>query len=135
MMIGTLCLLCITFSCKKEVKTEELVLSAAKQYYDHLAGGRYQEFLAGIADADSLPPAYREQLLTNAKQFLEQQNKAHKGIKEIQTIKAVIDTPALMLPNRLVPIIRHRRFCCFVSLTASRKKLSFLGLNGMANGE
>ena len=92
MMIGTLCLLCITFSCKKEVKTEELVLSAAKQYYDHLAGGRYQEFLAGIADADSLPPAYREQLLTNAKQFLEQQNKAHKGIKEIQTIKAVIDT-------------------------------------------
>ena len=92
MMIGTLCLLCITFSCKKEVKTEELVLSAAKQYYDHLAGGRYQEFLAGIADADSLPPAYREQLLTNAKQFLEQQNKAHQGIKEIKTIKAVIDT-------------------------------------------
>ena len=71
---------------------EEMASLAAKGYYEHLLNGEYEKFLDGKAGADSLPDAYREQLLAGYKQFLSQQNSLHNGINEIRVINARRDS-------------------------------------------
>ena len=71
---------------------EELASLAAEGYYRHLAAGEYDKFLEGRAGADSLPAGYREQLLTGFKQFMAQQQKAHQGIRSVQTTNARMDS-------------------------------------------
>lgn len=71
---------------------EEMASLAAKGYYEHLLKGEYDKFLDGKAGSDSLPEAYREQLLAGYKQFLSQQNSLHNGINEIRVINARRDT-------------------------------------------
>ena len=71
---------------------EEMASLAAKGYYEHLLKGEYDKFLEGKAGSDSLPEAYREQLLAGYKQFMAQQNSLHNGINEIRVINAKRDT-------------------------------------------
>ena len=71
---------------------EEVASLAAKGYYEHLLKGEYDKFLEGKAGSDSLPEAYRRQLLAGYKQFLSQQNSLHNGINEIRVINARRDT-------------------------------------------
>lgn len=71
---------------------EEVASLAAKGYYEHLLKGEYDKFLEGKAGSDSLPEAYRGQLLAGYKQFLSQQNSLHNGINEIRVINARRDT-------------------------------------------
>lgn len=71
---------------------EEMASLAAKGYYEHLLKGEYDKFLEGKAGSDSLPEAYRRQLLAGYKQFLSQQNSLHNGINEIRVINARRDT-------------------------------------------
>ena len=71
---------------------EEVASLAAKGYYEHLLKGEYDKFLEGKAGSDSLPEAYRRQLLAGYKQFLSQQNSLHNGINEIRVINAMRDT-------------------------------------------
>ena len=71
---------------------------AAKGYYTHLVNGEYEAFLEGKDGADSLPNAYREQLLTCYRQFMVQQNRDHHGILDIRVSNAVTDT-ALQYTN------------------------------------
>ena len=71
---------------------EEMASLAAKGYYEHLLKGEYDKFLEGKAGSDSLPEAYRRQLLAGYKQFLSQQNNLHNGINEIRVINAKRDT-------------------------------------------
>lgn len=71
---------------------EEMASLAAKGYYEHLLKGEYDKFLEGKAGSDSLPEAYREQLIAGYKQFLSQQNNLHNGINEIRVINAKRDT-------------------------------------------
>lgn len=71
---------------------EEMASLAAKGYYEHLLKGEYDKFLDGKAGSDSLPEAYREQLLAGYKQFLSQQNSLHNGINEIRVVNARRDT-------------------------------------------
>ena len=71
---------------------EEMASLAAKGYYEHLLKGEYDKFLEGKAGSDSLPEAYRRQLLAGYKQFLSQQNSQHNGINEIRVINAMRDT-------------------------------------------
>ena len=52
----------------------EVAGRAAKAYYDQLLHGDYNAFVAGRYQPDSIPAAYREQLVANAKMFLGQQN-------------------------------------------------------------
>ena len=73
---------------------EERAALAAKGYYTHLVKGEYEQFLEGKAGGDSLPDAYREQLLTGYKQFMAQQQTAHRGIREVQVSTARKDTLA-----------------------------------------
>ena len=44
------------------------------------------------SSSDSLPEAYREQLLAGYKQFMAQQNSQHNGINDIRVINAMRDT-------------------------------------------
>lgn len=71
---------------------EEITSLAAKGYYEHLINGEYDKFLAGKAGSDSLPEAYREQLLVAYKQFLSQQNRLHNSIDEIRVVNARRDS-------------------------------------------
>jgi hypothetical protein len=71
---------------------EEMASLAAKGYYDHLLRGEYQQFLEGKSGADSLPDAYREQLLVGYKQFMALQQKNHRGIREVRISNAKTDS-------------------------------------------
>lgn len=78
--------------CSEEETPEQLAAKAAKAYYDHLAAGRCEEFVAGMADTDSLPPLYRSQLVDNAMQFVATQKSEHGGINAVRVVNAVSDT-------------------------------------------
>lgn len=71
---------------------EEMASLAARGYYEHLLKGEFDKFLDGKAGSDSLPEAYREQLIAGYKQFLSLQNNLHNGINEIRVINAKRDT-------------------------------------------
>ena len=81
-----LCLACANPS------PEEMASIAAKGYYTHLVNGEYEAFLDGKDGADSLPKAYREQLLTSYRQFMSQQNRDHHGILDIRVSNAKTET-------------------------------------------
>lgn len=81
-------------SCGEEKRDDNAAARAAKEYYDCLVAGRYAEYLDGIADMDSLPPSYREQLLANAKQFMAQQKKEHDGIVDVRAVSVRTDSVA-----------------------------------------
>ena len=65
---------------------------AAQVYYDFLLRGDYQQFLAGRVGSDSLPDGYREQLLVAYKQFVAQQQAAHRGIASASATRSAIDS-------------------------------------------
>ena len=75
------CLLAVIFSallllvvaCGSEPKPDEVAGKAAKLYYDYLVDGKYEMFVDGYYQPDSIPASYREQLVTNAKMFAGQQ--------------------------------------------------------------
>ena len=71
---------------------EEMASLAAKGYYEHLLKGEYEQFLEGKAGSDSLPEAYRAQLIAGYKQFVAQQNSLHNGIHDIRVVNARRDT-------------------------------------------
>lgn len=71
---------------------EEMASLAAKGYYEHLLQGEYEHFLQGKAGADSLPEAYREQLLAGYRQFMAQQKRSHHGILDVRIAGAKTDS-------------------------------------------
>lgn len=76
----------------KEKHQEDLAAKAAKEYYDALIAGNYEQYISGIVDIDSIPPSYREQLLVNAKQMMSVQQTEHQGIKEVKTVTSKSDS-------------------------------------------
>lgn len=90
---GALMMLALTAtSCRQEPDQGALAAVAAKGYYDLLLEGKYGEFVDGTYRPDSIPPGYREQLVTNARMFAEQQSAEHRGIKEVRIVEARADT-------------------------------------------
>lgn len=77
---------------KKEIKPEEMALQMAKVYYDQLLSGDYASFVDGMSFNDTVVPAYREQLITNMKMYVGQQEKEHQGIKQVIPLRAMRDT-------------------------------------------
>lgn len=67
---------------------------AALDYYQKLKAGDYAGYVSGLLGSDSIPEQYREQLLTNAKQFLALQKEEHKGIDSIHIVYAKDDSLA-----------------------------------------
>ena len=89
-LMGCLGLVAI-IGCSSLTREEQAAL-AAEGFYLHLAKGEYEEFLEGRAGADSLPEDYREQLLTGYRQFMAQQERAHRGIRDVRVSSARSDS-------------------------------------------
>ena len=102
-------------------RAQEGAMVAAQVYYRQLADGRCDQFLAAKAGSDSLPQGYREQLVACYKQFVAQQERAHKGIADVTATRAEMDSAAnlmqvfLMLSygdstreEIVVPMVAHR---------------------------
>ncbi len=70
----------------------QLAAQAAKVYYDQLLRGDYESFVDGRYQPTRIPQGYREQLIANAKMFVGQQEKEHKGIKGVAVASAKADT-------------------------------------------
>lgn len=80
-------------SCSKP-KPEEIVAKAAEQYYSYLLDGKYEAFVDGCYQQDTIRGVYRQQLIENAKMFVAQQKTQHKGIKSFEVSNAEVDTAA-----------------------------------------
>ena len=86
-------------ACGSGPSREELASLAAKGYYDHLIHGEYEQFYEGL-DHRTLPDgtalsdddAYRSQMLDNLRQFMAQQEQAHRGVLEVRVSNATTDT-------------------------------------------
>jgi len=80
-------------SCKKETPDPGYFAGiAAKGYYDLLLEGKYNDFVAGYNQPNRIPKGYHEQLLLNARMFMEQQQEEHKGLAGIRVLHAKADT-------------------------------------------
>lgn len=81
------------FSCKEKASDPGYYAGiAAKGYYDLLLEGKYDEFVAGQNMPHRIPEGYRQQLVLNAKMFVEQQKDEHRGMKDFQVLDAKADT-------------------------------------------
>lgn len=81
------------FSCKEKAPDPGYYAGiAAKRYYDLLLEGKYDEFVAGQNMPHRIPEGYRQQLVLNAKMFVEQQKDEHRGMKDFQVLDAKADT-------------------------------------------
>lgn len=79
-------------ACDHKPDEGAVAAQSAKVYYDYLLHHDYKSFVAGSYYPDSIPGIYREQLETNAKMILAQQDSDHKGLKEVIVDKGVADT-------------------------------------------
>lgn len=94
-LVFFLCCALLAVACREEeVKPEDIALQAAKAYYDQLLAGDYDSFVEGTLKGDSVPPAYRSQLVMNMQMFMERQKAEHKGIVAVKALRAVADTAA-----------------------------------------
>lgn len=85
--------ICLACSTKPSGPTAaQLAGQAAKVYYEQLLNGDYDSFVNGRYQLDSMPQSYHEQLIANAKMFMSQQDKEHKGIKKVAVSDAKADT-------------------------------------------
>ena len=82
------------FSCSGKHEETDIVGAAAKQYYDYLLVGNYEAFVDGQYHRDSISPNYREQLIANAKMFIAQQRREHRGLYEVQVVKTSVNEKA-----------------------------------------
>lgn len=69
-----------------------LAAQAAKVYYDQLLKGDFGSFVDGRYQPTQMPESLRQQLIANAKMFVAQQEKDHKGIKTVSVTDARADT-------------------------------------------
>ena len=88
-------LLFFLFSCSSEESQDHTDRAAetAKAYYEQLIHGDIVPFVDGMAMHVDVVPTYREQLETNMKMFLGQQEKEHKGIKSVKKVKGTLTCP------------------------------------------
>ncbi len=85
--------LLLVTSCGK-AKPEEIAAKAAEQYYSYLLDGKYEAFVDGCFQQDTIRDVYRQQLIENAKMFVAQQKAEHNGIKSFEVAGAEVDTAA-----------------------------------------
>lgn len=91
-------LLCLatafTVSCSSDKNSSEKVANAAKQYYDRLLEGKYDAFVDGSMGNKDIPDDYRQQLIVNARQFLEEMKEKRNGLTSVRAAGASIDEAA-----------------------------------------
>ena len=87
-----LCLLVVLVACAKELTPTEQAQQAAREYYDHLFAGHYDQWVSGRVGMDSIPDDYRQQLEASAAQFMQQQQEVHGGLKAFEVMRAQPDS-------------------------------------------
>lgn len=70
----------------------EIAGQTAKIYYDYLIDRKYEAYVDGFHQPDSIPANYREQLITNAKMFVGMIDEKHNGLKSVSVANAKADT-------------------------------------------
>ena len=80
-------------ACSSDDKQEERAMTTAQKYYEQLVAGDYEGFVEGaINSQDSLPADYKEQLVLNAKMYVERMQNEHQGIRSVKAMRAQVDT-------------------------------------------
>ena len=80
-------------ACSSDVRQEERAMITAQKYYEQLVAGNYEGFVEGtINSQDSLPADYKEQLVLNAKMYVERMQNEHQGIRFVKAMRAQVDT-------------------------------------------
>lgn len=82
----------LLLACQQEPDQGDLAAQAARLYYEQLVNGKYDTFVDGHFQPDSIPGNYRSQLIENAKMFMGQQNEEHQGIKGVRVAGVKADT-------------------------------------------
>ena len=90
-LLIVLLLVALWSACSRE-HPEKIAAQAAKECYDLLLDGKYDEFIARKANTDSIPASYREQLVANMKMFADQMQQEHHGMKEVRIVNCTADT-------------------------------------------
>lgn len=85
-------MLSFALSCGNSPTKEQLAAMAAQGYYQHLQQGDVDNYLAGVADYDSLPEGYRAELKANMKMFLARQKAEHGDIISVEAGNAKTDS-------------------------------------------
>lgn len=81
----------VIVACTSSLDEGEVAARAAKEYYGYLLQGDVASFVDGHYRPDSIPNTYREQLITNTKMYVNQQNEEHRGIKDIRIVDTKTD--------------------------------------------
>lgn len=81
----------VIVACTSSLDEGEVAARAAKEYYGYLIQGNIASFVDGHYRPDSIPDTYREQLITNTKMYVNQQNEEHRGIKDIRIVDTKTD--------------------------------------------
>ena len=82
----------VFMGCSSKPDADILAGETAKQYYDYLLEGKYEEWVDGHYQPERIPEGYRAQLVTNARMFMRQQQREHGGIREVRVVNAKADT-------------------------------------------
>ena len=81
----------VIVACTSSLDEGEVAARAAKEYYGYLLQGNVASFVDGHYRPDSIPDSYREQLITNTKMYVNQQNEEHRSIKDIRIVDTKTD--------------------------------------------
>ena len=60
----------------------------AKNYYAMLVDGQYEKFIDGTINTDKVPSGYKEQLITNIKQYVATQKEERGGIRDVRIVSS-----------------------------------------------
>lgn len=94
-VIQFLFLIVFFFSCSTKESGPDagaIAAQSAKVYYEYLLKGEYGAFVDGRYQPHAMPESYRQQLITNAKMFVGQEEKEHRGLKAVRVSDARADT-------------------------------------------
>ena len=81
-------------SCRRKVDEHEAVRAATQHYFGLLLSGDTQGFLSGMANADSLPPYYRQQMENLVAQYAASLGERGGMVKAVATHDSIIDSLA-----------------------------------------
>jgi hypothetical protein len=82
---------CNTGPSPEEVARAE-AMAVAQLCYDRLLSGDYEGFLAFRQGMDSLPDSYRRQMIDTYRQYIDTEERMHRGIKQATATRALMDT-------------------------------------------
>ena len=91
-VLSAVALLMLAACEKKQINPDEVMGNAAKIYYGYLIEGKYDAYVDGFYQPDSIPGSYREQLIVSAKQYVGQMKTDHQGLVSVEAAGARTDT-------------------------------------------